>query len=107
MRERASYAFALVSVAAALDLDDGGGYGEGPVVRDVRLALGGVSHKPHRAHRFEEVLRGAPATEESITAALDAELEAARPGEQNAYKVSLLRRTVVAVVRQLVEGGRR
>ena len=102
VRERASYAFALVSVAAALDLDESTGQ-----VRDVRLALGGVSHKPHRALAAEEVLRGAPATAETFQRAIDAELEAAEPGEQNAFKIPLLRRTVVAVLEDLIEGGRR
>ena len=69
MRDRASYAFALVTVAAALDVEDG-------VVRDVRLALGGVAHKPWRATAAEEALRGQPATEESFAAAADAELAA-------------------------------
>ena len=61
VRDRASYAFALVSVAAALDVDDG-------IVRDVRLALGGVAPEPWRATKAEAVLRGAPATEESVPA---------------------------------------
>ncbi len=54
VRDRASYAFALVSVAAALDIDNGN-------VKDVRIALGGVAHKPWRAYKAEEVLRGAKA----------------------------------------------
>ena len=70
VRDRASYAFALVSVAAALDVEDG-------AVRDVRIALGGVAHKPWRATRAEEALRGGPATEEPSDAAAEAEL--ARP----------------------------
>src|SRR6185436_1210491 len=55
VRERASFSFALVSVASALDVEDG-------VVRDVRIALGGVAHVPWRAQRAEGALRGAPAT---------------------------------------------
>ena len=67
MRDRASYAFALVSVAAALELDGG-------TVKDVRLALGGVAHKPWRAWKAEEALRGQPATAENFLAAAEAEL---------------------------------
>ena len=84
VRDRASYAFALVSVAVALDVADG-------VVRDVRIALGGVAHKPWRATRAEEALRGAPATEESFAARADAELAPARPLRDNAFKVPLAR----------------
>jgi xanthine dehydrogenase YagS FAD-binding subunit len=98
VRERASYAFALVSVAAALDVEDG-------VVRDVRLALGGVSHKPHRALVAEAALRGERATEEAYRAAIEAELEAARPGRDNAFKVPLVRNTVVDTLSRLAEGG--
>jgi len=98
VRERASYAFALVSVAAALDLDGG-------VVRDVRLALGGVSHRPHRASLAEELLRGGPATPEQFRTAIEAELAVASPGEHNAFKVPLLRNTVVDVLTGLAEGS--
>lgn len=94
VRERASYAFALVSVAAAVDIADG-------VVRDVRLALGGVSHRPHRAHAAEQALRGRPAAAASFRAAAHAELEAASPGRDNAFKVPLLRNTITAVLGQL------
>jgi xanthine dehydrogenase YagS FAD-binding subunit len=100
VRDRASYAFALVSVAALVEA--GGG-----VVRDARIALGGVAHKPWRATRMEEALRGAPATEESFRAAADAELAAARPLPGNAFKVPMARNTLVAVLRDLVaEEGR-
>jgi xanthine dehydrogenase YagS FAD-binding subunit len=98
VRDRASYAFALVSVAVALDVAGG-------EVRDVRLALGGVAHKPWRAHRAEAALRGRPATEESYRAAAEAELAdaVAQPGIDggNAFKVPLLTRTVVAALRDL------
>lgn len=99
VRDRASYAFALVSVAAAVDLDDGH-------VRDVRIALGGVSHKPHRAAAAEAALRGQPATADAFRVAADAELEAAQPGPQNAFKVPLIRNTLVAVLEQLTNGDR-
>jgi xanthine dehydrogenase YagS FAD-binding subunit len=98
VRDRASFAFALVSVAAALEVADG-------VVRDVRIAFGGVAHKPWRARRAEEVLRGAAADERSYRDAADAELADARPLDGidggNAFKVPLLRRTLTAVLRDL------
>jgi xanthine dehydrogenase YagS FAD-binding subunit len=94
VRDRASYAFALVSVAAALDVRDG-------TVRDVRIALGGVAHAPWRARRAEEALRGAPATEDSYRRAAQAELAAAEPLPDNAFKVPLAIRTVTAVLRGL------
>ncbi len=98
VRERASYAFALVSVAAALDVHDG-------VVSDVRLALGGVSHRPHRARAAEEALRGSPATPDQFRVAVEAELEAATPGAANAFKVPLVRNTVVDVLSGLAGDG--
>jgi xanthine dehydrogenase YagS FAD-binding subunit len=100
VRDRASYAFALVSVAAALELDGDG-------VADVRLALGGVAPKPWRAWRAEAALRGSPATEESFFEAADAELAEARPLAGNAFKVDLTRRTLAAVLQTLTEGARR
>ena len=98
VRDRASYAFALVSVAAALDVRDG-------VVHAVRLALGGASHKPHRAMRAEAALVGRPAVHESFVAAADAELAHARPGEDNAFKLPMLRNTVAAVLGELAAGA--
>ncbi|WP_049571824.1 FAD binding domain-containing protein [Streptomyces sp. SBT349] len=98
VRDRASYAFALVSVAAALDVQDG-------VIVDARVAFGGVAHAPWRAHRAEDALRGAPASERSYRAAADAELADARPAEGldggNAFKIPLLRRTLAATLRDL------
>jgi xanthine dehydrogenase YagS FAD-binding subunit len=94
VRDRASYAFALVSVAAALDVAGG-------VVRDVRLALGGVAHKPWRATKVEEALRGAPASEESFRAAAEAELAEARPLPGNAFKVPLARNVIVSTLLDL------
>jgi xanthine dehydrogenase YagS FAD-binding subunit len=94
VRDRASYAFALVSVAAALDLD-------GDTVRDVRLALGGVATKPWRAWRAEDVLRSQPATTDSFHAAAEAELAAARPLRGNRFKVELTTRTMIAVLGEL------
>ena len=96
VRDRASYAFALVSVAAALDVHDG-------IVRDVRLALGGVAHKPWRAWTAERMLKGRPATEELFAAAASAELADARPLRDNAFKIDLCRRAIVAVLAGLVD----
>jgi xanthine dehydrogenase YagS FAD-binding subunit len=102
VRDRASYAFALISVAAALEVADG-------VVRDVRIALGGVAHKPWRAYAAEEALRGRPATGESYRAAAEAELRDARPqpgiDDGNAFKVPLVTRTLVATLRDLAASG--
>ena len=94
VRDRASYAFALVSVAAVLEVEDGR-------VRDVRLALGGVAHKPWRAGVAEAALRGGPATEAAFRAAADAELAGAAPLRDNAFKVELARRTITAVLAEL------
>ena len=96
VRDRASYAFALVSVAAALDVADG-------FVRDVPLALGGVSHKPWRALKAEATLRGKPATELACLNAADAELAAARALPGNAFKVRLARNAIVRTLLDLVE----
>ena len=94
VRDRASYAFALVSVAAALEVEDG-------TVRDVRLALGGVAHKPWRASKAEAALRGGPATAEAFDAAAAAELAEAEGLRDNAFKIPLARRTIAAVLTQL------
>jgi xanthine dehydrogenase YagS FAD-binding subunit len=96
VRDRSSYAFALISVAAALEFDGG-------VVKDVRLALGGVAHKPWRAFKAEETLRGKPVASESFGAAAEAELTAAMPLSHNAFKIELVRRCVVAVLGELTE----
>jgi xanthine dehydrogenase YagS FAD-binding subunit len=94
VRDRASYAFALVSVAAALDVADG-------KVRDVRLALGGVAPKPWRAWKAEQALRGQPATEASFCAAAEAELADAAGLRHNEFKIELTRRTMAAVLAEL------
>jgi xanthine dehydrogenase YagS FAD-binding subunit len=95
-RERASFSFALVSVAAALDAS-------AETIREVRLALGGVAHKPWRAHAAEAALRGAPATEESFLRAADAELAQAEPLRDNGYKVQLARNLIVRALVDLTE----
>ena len=96
VRERASYAFALASVAAALDMDDG-------AVRDIRLALGGVAHKPWRATKAEEALRGEPANEANFRAAADIELEDAEPLRDNAFKIPLARNVITRTLLDLSE----
>jgi xanthine dehydrogenase YagS FAD-binding subunit len=94
VRERASFAFALVSVAAALDVVDG-------TVRDVRIAFGGLAHKPWRAFAAEDELRGAPADEKHFRRAADAELKQAEPLRDNAYKVPLAANTLVRALTEL------
>jgi xanthine dehydrogenase YagS FAD-binding subunit len=99
VRDRASYAFALVSVAAALQVADG-------VVDNVRLALGGVAHKPWRATTAEQALRGAPATAERFRVAAEAELAGARPLPGNAFTVPLARNVIVSTLLELMEASR-
>nr|WP_314540410.1 xanthine dehydrogenase family protein subunit M [uncultured Massilia sp.] len=98
VRDRSSYAFALVSVGAMLDVADG-------VVKDVRLALGGVAHKPWRAWKLEAALRGQPATEDSFRVAAAAELADARALRDNAFKIGLAERSIVAVLTGLAATG--
>jgi xanthine dehydrogenase YagS FAD-binding subunit len=95
-RDRQSYEFALVSVCAALKVEDG-------MVVDVRLALGGVGTKPWRARLAEEGLRGAPATDESFTRAAAAELSLAKPRAGNAFKVALAERAIVRSLRHAMD----
>ncbi|HEY2060736.1 MAG TPA: xanthine dehydrogenase family protein subunit M [Amycolatopsis sp.] len=95
VRDRSSYAFALVSVAAALRV-------EGGVVSDVRIALGGVAPKPWRAWTAEAALRGGPATARQFHAAAEAELADAVPLRDNAFKIELARRTITAVLTGLL-----
>ncbi|CAM4299006.1 xanthine dehydrogenase family protein subunit M [Kibdelosporangium persicum] len=94
VRDRASYAFALVSVAAALEVDNGR-------VKEVRLALGGVAHKPWRAWAAETALRDGPATTRAFRAAAQAELAAANPLPDNGFKIELAIRTITAVLGEL------
>jgi xanthine dehydrogenase YagS FAD-binding subunit len=96
VRDRASYAFALVSVAAGLEM-------EGGTIRGARVVLGSVAHKPWRSAEAEAVLSGAPATEAGFARAADAALADARPLEHNGYKVELAKR---AVVRALMRAAR-
>ena len=94
VRERASFSFALASVAAVLDVEDGR-------VRGCCVALGGVAHMPWRAERAEAALAGAPATEAAFAAAADAELSAAEPLRDNGYKVPLVRNLLVRTLTEL------
>jgi xanthine dehydrogenase YagS FAD-binding subunit len=96
VRDRASYAFALVSIAAALDVEDG-------AVREARVAFGGVAHVPWRAAAAEAAMRGAPATEAAFERAADAELEGARPLRANGFKVALARSLLVRTLAGLAE----
>jgi xanthine dehydrogenase YagS FAD-binding subunit len=94
VRDRASYAFALVSVAAALRVEDG-------KIAEVRLALGGVAHKPWRATKAEAALAGGPATRDAFLAAAEAELADAVPLSHNGFKIELARRTIAATLAEL------
>jgi len=96
VRDRASYAFALVAVAAALEL-------EGGRVRQARVVLGGVAHKPWRSREAEAALAERPASEETFRRAADAALKDAKPLAHNAYKVELGKR---AIVRALMRASR-
>jgi xanthine dehydrogenase YagS FAD-binding subunit len=98
IRDRASYAFALVSVAAALELD-------GDIIRDVRLALGGVAHKPWRDKAVEQALIGQPVSRENFVAAADAMLRDAKPLEHNAFKIKLARRAIVRALSDAATEG--
>jgi xanthine dehydrogenase YagS FAD-binding subunit len=88
VRDRASYAFALVSAAAALELDGG-------TIRSARLALGGVAHKPWRSEKAEAVLAGKPANQASYRAAAEQALAGAHTYEHNAFKLVLAKETIV------------
>jgi xanthine dehydrogenase YagS FAD-binding subunit len=96
VRDRASYAFALVAVAAALELD-------GQAIRNARVVLGSVAHKPWRSRDAEAALVGQPASQDSFQRAADAAMRDARPLAHNAYKVELGKR---AVVRALMRAAR-
>ena len=98
VRDRASYAFALVSLAAGLEMD-------GNVIKDVRLALGGVAHKPWRAYAAEAALRGKTLTETALRAAAEAELSSAKGLRDNAFKVELAKRLITDLVLKLGSGG--
>jgi xanthine dehydrogenase YagS FAD-binding subunit len=94
VRERRSFAFALVSVAVVLAFD-------GDTATDVRIALGGVAHAPWRASRAEAALNGGPITEERLIRAAEAELEQAEPLRDNGYKVELARNLIISTILEL------
>jgi xanthine dehydrogenase YagS FAD-binding subunit len=97
MRDRLSYAFALVSVAAALELD-------GNNINEARLALGGVAHKPWRDKAAEAALRGQPATRPSFQKAADALLRGAKGYGHNNFKIEVARRAIVRALTQAAQG---
>lgn len=98
-RDRASYAFALVSVAAGLELD-------GDRVADVRIAWGGVAHKPWRARVAEELLRGGTVDEQRVRDAVAEELRPAATGPDSAYKVAMLTGITARALVRLAEAAR-
>jgi xanthine dehydrogenase YagS FAD-binding subunit len=97
LRDRLSYAFALVSVAVALELD-------GETVKEARLALGGVAHKPWREPSAEAALRGQPANQSSFAGAADILLRVAKGFEHNAFKIDLAHRAIVRALTQAAAG---
>jgi xanthine dehydrogenase YagS FAD-binding subunit len=97
IRDRLSYAFALVSVAAGLELD-------GHTIKEARLALGGVAHKPWRDREAEAQLAGAPPTRESFARAADTLLREARGFGHNDFKIELARRVIVRALAQAARG---
>ncbi|OKO47990.1 xanthine dehydrogenase family protein subunit M [Pseudomonas sp. BTN1] len=98
IRDRASYAFALVSVAAALELD-------GDEIIDARLALGGVAHKPWRDRAVEALLIGRTVSRETFSAAADALLQDAEPLEHNGFKIKLARRAIIRALSDAAVAG--
>jgi xanthine dehydrogenase YagS FAD-binding subunit len=97
IRDRLSYAFALVAVAAALEIENG-------AIKEARLALGGVAHKPWRNRQAESQLRGAPASRESFVRAADHLLRDARGFGHNDFKIELARRAIVRTLTQAANG---
>jgi xanthine dehydrogenase YagS FAD-binding subunit len=99
VRDRASYAFALVSVAGALDFD------ANKTIKAARVALGGVAHKPWRAHTAEKELIGKKADEKTFRAAAEAELAAAKGYKYNSFKIELARRSIVRALTTVAAMG--
>jgi xanthine dehydrogenase YagS FAD-binding subunit len=99
VRDRASYAFALVSVAATLDIN-------GSKIKQARIAMGGVAHKPWRATAAEKFLAGKTPTEENFRSAADAEMAAAKPLKLNAFKIELGKRAMVLALKRAANGGK-
>lgn len=99
IRDRASYAFALISVAAALET-------KGNAINGVRIAMGGVAHKPWRAFAAERFLAGKTANEANFRLAADEEMKAAKPLEHNKFKVELGARAIVRALTMAMNGGK-
>ena len=99
VRDRASYAFALVSIAAVIEMD-------GDTIAVARLAFGGVAHKPWRDSRIEEMLVGNPPSDALFAEVADTLLADARGQGENDFKIPLLRRTLIAVLREATEANR-
>jgi xanthine dehydrogenase YagS FAD-binding subunit len=98
VRDRSSYAFALVSVASVLQLS-------GNQITDVRIAMGGVAHKPWRALTAEKMLKGKSATEANFKAAAEAEMAAAKPHEYNKFKIKLGERAIALALTKALNYG--
>lgn len=99
IRDRASYAFALVSVAAALEVQNG-------TIKQARLALGGVAHKPWRALDAEPVLTGAQVNDETFRRAAEAAMQGAQGYEYNSFKIELGKRAIVRALTVAASEGR-
>lgn len=97
IRDRHSYAFALVSVAAALEMD-------GDVIKEARLALGGVAHKPWRNREAEHMLRGQTASREKFQTVADFILREAKGYDHNRFKIELARRAIPRALKQAAAG---
>ena len=97
VRDRASYAFALVSAAAALDI------GSDTKIKAARIALGGVAHKPWRANAAEKQLIGKNAEEKTFRAAAEAELAPAKGYKYNSFKIELAKRAIVRALNIVAE----
>jgi xanthine dehydrogenase YagS FAD-binding subunit len=98
VRDRASYAFALVSVAAALEMNGGN-------IKQSRIVLGSMAHKPWRSTEAENALNGKPANEETFKVAAEIALREAKPLKHNAYKVELGKRAIVLALQRAMNGG--
>ena len=98
VRDRASYAFALISVAAALEMN-------GKKIKTARIAMGGVAHKPWRAFEAEKMLAGKEATEANFRQAAEAEMRNAKPLEHNKFKVALGNRGIVRALQMAMNGA--
>jgi xanthine dehydrogenase YagS FAD-binding subunit len=98
VRDRASYAFALVAVAAAIET-------KGSNINQARIVLGSVAHKPWRSTEAENALAGKPATQETFRQAAEIAMRDAKPLNHNAYKVELGKRAIVLALQRATNGG--